>query len=87
MVQWVHVAGETTIIARESGEVSFLPLDGLEGESAAFAGRMVTGGGTLVSTTGVLDGAIRSRAETTWPVGVSCRLGWTAGSRRDLPYR
>lgn len=65
MVQWVHVAGETTIIARESGEVSFLPLDGLEGESAAFAGRMVTGGGTLVSTTGVLDGAISLAFEQT----------------------
>jgi hypothetical protein len=65
MVQWVHVAGETAIIARESGEVSFLALDGLEGEGAAFAERMMTGGGTLVSTTGVLDGAISLAFEQT----------------------
>lgn len=65
MVQWVHVAGETAIIARDSGEVSFLALEGLEGESAAFAERMMTGGGTLVSTTGVLDGAISLAFEQT----------------------
>jgi Iron-containing redox enzyme len=57
VTEWVRVGGETAVIARESGEVWFHALDGHEAEAAAFTGRM-TGGGTLVSTTGLLDGAI-----------------------------
>src|SRR5262249_62384680 len=56
VTEWVRVAGETAIIARESGEVSFHALDRGEAEVVALAERM-TGGGTLVSTTGLLDGA------------------------------
>ena len=63
VTEWVRVAGET-IIARESGEVSFHALDGRETEAAAFAERM-TGGGTLLSTTGLLDGAISLAFEQT----------------------
>jgi Iron-containing redox enzyme len=64
VTEWVRVAGETAIIARESGEVWFHALDGQEAEAAAFAERM-TGGGTLVSTTGLLDGAISLAFEQT----------------------
>lgn len=64
VTEWVRIAGETAIIARESGEVSFHALAGREAEAAAFAERM-TGGGTLVSTTGLLDGAISLAFEQT----------------------
>ncbi len=57
ITEWVRVADETAIIARESGEVWFHALDGGEAEAAPFLARM-TGGGTLVSSTGLLDGAI-----------------------------
>jgi len=64
VTEWVRVTGETAIIARESGEVWFHGLDGREADAAAFAERM-TGGGTLVSTTGLLDGAISLAFEQT----------------------
>jgi hypothetical protein len=64
VTEWVRVAGDTAIIARESGEVWFHALDGGEAEAAAFAERM-TGGGTLISTTGLLDGAISLAFEQT----------------------
>jgi len=64
VTEWVRVAGETAIIARESGEVSFHALDGGEAEVVALAERM-TGGGTLVTTTGLLDGAISLAFEQT----------------------
>jgi hypothetical protein len=64
VTEWVRVAGETAIIARESGEVWFHALDGHEAKAAAFAESM-TGRGTLVSTTGLLDGAISLAFEQT----------------------
>jgi hypothetical protein len=63
VTEWVRIAGETAIIARESGEVSFHALDGREA-GAAFAERM-TGAGAPVSTTGLLDGAISLAFEQT----------------------
>ena len=63
VTEWVRIAGETAIIARESGEVSFHALDGRDA-GAGFAERM-TGGGTAVSTTGLLDGAISLAFEQT----------------------
>jgi pyrroloquinoline quinone (PQQ) biosynthesis protein C len=57
ITEWVRVAGDTAIIAQESGEVWFHALNGREAEAAPFGERM-TGEGTLVSTTGLLDGAI-----------------------------
>ena len=57
ITEWVRIAGETAIVARESGEVFFHALGSQEMETAAFSQRM-TGVGTLVSTTGLLDGAI-----------------------------
>jgi hypothetical protein len=63
VTEWVRIAGETAIIARESGEVWFHALDGREA-GAAFAERM-TGGGAPVSTTGLLDGAISLAFEQT----------------------
>jgi hypothetical protein len=64
VTEWVRVAGETAIIARESGEVWFHALDGREAESAPFVERM-TGEGTQVSSTGLLDGAISLAFEQT----------------------
>src|SRR5262249_24280748 len=64
VTEWVRIAGETAIIARESGEVSFHALDCGEGGAVALAERM-TGGGTLVTTTGLLDGAISLAFEQT----------------------
>jgi hypothetical protein len=63
VTEWVRIAGETAIIARESGEVWFHALDGREAGDA-FAERM-TGGGAPVSTTGLLDGAISLAFEQT----------------------
>jgi hypothetical protein len=62
VTEWVRVAGQTTIIAQESGEVRFHALNGLE--AAAFA-KPMTSGGTQVSTTGLLDGAISLAFEQT----------------------
>src|SRR4051794_12058591 len=64
VTEWVRVAGETAIIARESGEVWFHALDGREDEAAVYTERM-TGAGTPVSTTGLLDGAISLAYEQT----------------------
>ena len=64
VTEWVRIAGETAIIAQETGEVCFRPLDGRDAEAAAFAERM-TGAGTLISTTGLLDGAISLAFEQT----------------------
>ena len=64
VTEWVRIAGETAIIAQETGEVWFRPLDGRDAEATAFAERM-TGAGTLVSTTGLLDGAISLAFEQT----------------------
>jgi hypothetical protein len=64
VTEWVCVAGETAIVARESGEVSFHALDGAEPVDVAFAEHM-TGEGTLLSTTGLLDGAISLAFEQT----------------------
>jgi hypothetical protein len=64
VTEWVRVAGETAIIARESGEVWFHALDGREAEAAPFVERM-TGEGTLASSTGLLDGAISLAFEQT----------------------
>jgi hypothetical protein len=57
ITEWVRIAGNMAIISQESGEVWFHALDGREAEAAPFAERM-TGEGTLVSSTGLLDGAI-----------------------------
>jgi pyrroloquinoline quinone (PQQ) biosynthesis protein C len=64
VTEWVRVAGETAIVARESGEVWFHARDSEEAQAADFTGRM-TGVGTLVSTTGLLDGAISLAYEET----------------------
>jgi len=64
VTEWVRIAGETAIIAQETGEVWFRPLDGRDAAAVPFAGRM-TGAGTLVSTTGLLDGAISLAFEQT----------------------
>jgi len=64
VTEWVHVAGETAIIARESGEVSFHVLDSREAGASSLAERM-TGAGAPVSTTGLLDGAISLAFEQT----------------------
>jgi len=64
VTEWVRIAGETAIVARESGEVSFHAVGSGDAEAAAFAQRM-TGRGTLISTTGLLDGAISLAFEQT----------------------
>jgi pyrroloquinoline quinone (PQQ) biosynthesis protein C len=63
VTEWVRVAGETAIVSRESGEVWFHAFGG-EADVSAFAESM-TGGGTLISTTGLLDGAISLAFEQT----------------------
>jgi hypothetical protein len=62
VTEWVRIAGDTAIIAQETGEVWFRPLDGAD--AAAFA-ECMTGAGTLTSTTGLLDGAISLAFEQT----------------------
>ena len=62
--EWVCIAGETAIIARESGDVSFHALDDPESAGVDFA-RSMSGAGTLLSTTGLLDGAISLAFEPT----------------------
>ena len=64
VTEWVRVAGETAIVARESGEVWFHVLDDREAETPPVVERM-TGEGTLVSSTGLLDGAISLAFEQT----------------------
>jgi hypothetical protein len=64
ITEWVRVAGETAIIARESGEVWFEAPEDRDAEAARYVERM-TGVGTLVSSTGLLDGAISLAFEQT----------------------
>jgi hypothetical protein len=64
VTEWVCVGGETGIIAQESGEVSFYALEGQAPIGVAFS-EVMTGKGTLTSTTGLLDGAISLAFEQT----------------------
>jgi pyrroloquinoline quinone (PQQ) biosynthesis protein C len=57
VTEWVNVTGNTSIIARESGEVWFHTADGTSAELNPFASSM-TGVGATGSTIGLLDGAI-----------------------------
>ncbi len=74
VTEWVRIAGDTAIIAQETGEVWFRPLDRGDAAAAAFAERM-TGAGSLTSTTGLLDGAINLAFEQT-----DSRLGPAGGA-------
>ena len=57
VTEWVNVAGGTSIIARESGEVWFHTPGGTKDNVDPFAAPM-TGAGAAGSTIGLLDGAI-----------------------------
>jgi hypothetical protein len=57
VTEWVNVTGDTSIIARESGEVWFHTLRGTKKIADPFATPM-TGVGAAGSTVGLLDGAI-----------------------------
>lgn len=57
VTEWVNVKGDTSIIARESGEVWFHTLSGTKERGDPFANPM-TGVGAPASTVGLLDGAI-----------------------------
>jgi pyrroloquinoline quinone (PQQ) biosynthesis protein C len=57
VTEWVNVTGDTSIIARESGEVWFHTLRGMKKIADPFATPM-TGVGAAGSTVGLLDGAI-----------------------------
>jgi hypothetical protein len=57
VTEWVNVAGDISIIARESGEVWFHTQSGTKGAVNPFASPM-TGAGSAGSTVGLLDGAI-----------------------------
>lgn len=57
VTEWVNIAGDTSIIARESGEVWFHTPGGAEVEMNPFSAPM-TGVGSAGSTIGLLDGAI-----------------------------
>ena len=57
VTEWVSVAGDISIIARESGEVWFHAPRGAEENVDPFATPM-TGVGSAGSTVGLLDGAI-----------------------------
>jgi hypothetical protein len=57
VTEWVNVAADTTIIARETGEVWFHTPDGTKERLDPFAMPM-TGAGAVGSTIGLLDGAI-----------------------------
>jgi hypothetical protein len=57
VTEWVNVTGDTSIIARESGEVWFHTRKGTKADVDPFATPM-TGAGSLGSTVGLLDGAI-----------------------------
>jgi pyrroloquinoline quinone (PQQ) biosynthesis protein C len=64
VTEWAEVAGDTLIIARDAGEVWFYPSSGLEEKAVPFATPM-TCKGSLHSTVGLLDGAIRLAFERT----------------------
>jgi hypothetical protein len=64
VTEWAEVAGNTVIIARDAGEVWFYPFSSLEEEALPFA-KPMTCKGTLHSTVGLLDGAIRLAFERT----------------------
>jgi pyrroloquinoline quinone (PQQ) biosynthesis protein C len=55
--EWVHVTGDLSIIARESGEVWFHTQSGTDGKADPFSTPMTTAG-SPGSTIGLLDGAI-----------------------------
>jgi hypothetical protein len=57
VTEWVNVTGDTSIIARESGEVWFHTRKGTKADVDPFATPM-TGAGSLGSTARLLDGAI-----------------------------
>ena len=57
VTEWVNVAGDISIIARESGEVWFHTPDGTKEGIDPFATPMM-GAGAVGSTLGLLDGAI-----------------------------
>jgi hypothetical protein len=57
VTEWVKVTGDTSIIARESGEVWFHTPGGTKEDVNPFATPM-TGVGAMGSTVGLLDGAI-----------------------------
>lgn len=57
VTEWVNVAGDISIIARESGEVWFHSRGGTEENTDPFAAPMA-GVGSVGSTVGLLDGAI-----------------------------
>src|SRR5882724_9179857 len=57
VTEWVNVAGDISIIARESGEVWFHTPSGTKEDVDPFAAPM-TGVGSAGSTVGLLDGAI-----------------------------
>jgi hypothetical protein len=57
VTEWVNVAGDISIIARESGEVWFHTPSGTKEDVDPFATPM-TGVGSAGSTVGLLDGAI-----------------------------
>jgi hypothetical protein len=57
VTEWVNVAGDISVIARESGEVWFHTLNGAKEHADPFA-RPMTGEGAAGSTIGLLDGAI-----------------------------
>jgi hypothetical protein len=57
ITEWVNVTGDTSIIARESGEVWFHTPSGTKPDVNPFAIPM-TGVGAMGSTVGLLDGAI-----------------------------
>src|SRR5438046_1461355 len=57
VTEWVNVTGDTSIIARESGEVWFHEPSATEENVDPFATPM-TGAGSAGSTVGLLDGAI-----------------------------
>lgn len=57
VTEWVKVTGDTSIIARESGEVWFHSPGGTKQDVDPFATPM-TGVGAMGSTIGLLDGAI-----------------------------
>ena len=64
VTEWAKVAGDTVIIARNTGEVWFHPFHSLEEVALPFATPM-TCKGALHSTVGLLDGAIRLAFERT----------------------
>ena len=64
VTEWAEVAGNTVIIARDAGEVWFYPFSGLEEKALPFATPM-TCKGSLHSTVGLLDGAIKLAFERT----------------------